>query len=826
MSRRDRILSLAIGPKCKNKKESLPVPITNSNFTSKSTRKTSTATSSEKNIIITNIDDLWSRPYDYNDFPNIFDLNNEYNNFFETAVDIDLSLFNVQNSTARGTITRKSLICFESLDPSSEEEDRISPSVSNAKQYFGDSDDSVKDKNYSPKIFDSDSDSSPDIPSKIVVQADVHYNTPAKRSESLQPNSSVLLSANVISIAEDNDSRMSSEVINMTFINQIQNEDINEQNILNDETGDWLLPQDEIEDSGKGFTKSGLPRKRRHFDTSLEERKKLKKLEQQENLSVKPPCGINCRKKCTTYFTEAMRVEINKRYVRLDSWESRGLFIKGMVNPQEIKSRTVKKNDDDKEKRNISYHYHLFANKVKVNVCKTFFLTTLGYHKNNDRRVHNALENHIDQQKDRRGSFIRKNLIDKNQIREHINSFGPAISHYRREHAPKKLYLPSDITITLMYNLYLSKYPGIKVSYDVYRVIVKKMNISFACLGNEECEVCALLKPHFNKNECSTDCEKCIYFQKHREKYKECRIEYKADVKRAESELEIIYYSVDLQKVILLPRMQQYKSAIFSTRLVTFNESFVPLGPTTNLNVPFAAVWNESVSGRNQEDIISAFRAFFINKRDAKHIVLWADNCAAQNKNWALMSFLVNFVNSNITATESITIRYFEPGHTFMSADHIHHQVEMSMDHMKKIYDYDDFIDCVRKSNSRKNYVYVMNASDFYNYNDMASQHKLKNNEPRVYLKDIITVKAEKGDFDLKYKRSFKELWQTLNFLQVKIVKTRCFPSVSAKLEPRGIRAERKAEIISKLVPLMPENRQLFWKNLPISDASNLMAEY
>lgn len=65
------------------------------------------------------------------------------------------------------------------------------------------------------------------------------------------------------------------------------------------------------------------------------------------------------------------------------------------------------------------------------------------------------------------------------------------------------------------------------------------------------------------------------------------------------------------------------------------------------------------------------------------------------------MSFIVNMVNSELTSTETIIVKYFEPGHTFMSADHFHHQVEMSMKN-KKIYDYDDFIDAVKNSNAKK----------------------------------------------------------------------------------------------------------------------------
>lgn len=265
--------------------------------------------------------------------------------------------------------------------------------------------------------------------------------------------------------------------------------------------------------------------------------------------------------------------------------------------------------------------------------------------------------------------------------------------------------------------------------------------------------------------------------------------------------------------------MDQFKSAIFCPRLIAFNESFVPLGSSSGTNVPFAVLWNETVSGRNQEDIISTYQSFFVHNRDVKHFVLWVDNCAAQNKNWSFMSFLVNIVNSHLIAAESITIKYFEPGLTFMSADHFHHQVEKSLKRKQKVYDFEDFVDAVKLSNSKKNVVKVMTISDFYFYQDLSSQHKIRNLQPRTYLKNILAVKAERGQFSLyiKEKHAAESSWKKLDFLQLKIMKNRKFPDLKNKTAFRGITKDRKERIISELLPLMPETRKSFWLNLPES---------
>ena len=135
-----------------------------------------------------------------------------------------------------------------------------------------------------------------------------------------------------------------------------------------------------------------------------------------------------------------------------------------------IKQRTVQ--NVNKFRRNQSFRYSLKDdNGTTQIVCKTFFLTTLGYDKRNDKVLRSALnnsENSVVAKNDKRGSKQPHNKIDEDPIRKHINSFQPTISHYRREHAPNRLYLSSDLSFTQMHNDFQSKY-GNLCSYEKYR---------------------------------------------------------------------------------------------------------------------------------------------------------------------------------------------------------------------------------------------------------------------------------------------------------------------------------------------------------------------
>lgn len=139
------------------------------------------------------------------------------------------------------------------------------------------------------------------------------------------------------------------------------------------------------------------------------------------------------------------------------------------------------------------------------------------------------------------------------------------------------------------------------------------------------------------------------------------------------------FCSADLQKVIMLPWMLTYKTVQFTRRIVGFSISFVPLLSTKAANRPLAVLWNENVAGRKKENLINAFHSFFRFCRDKKCVVIWVDNCTAQNENWCFFTFLVYLINSSQTEIEIIDVHYFESGHTFMSPDTFHPQVEESI---------------------------------------------------------------------------------------------------------------------------------------------------
>lgn len=573
-------------------------------------------------------------------------------------------------------------------------------------------------------------------------------------------------------------------------------------------------------------TRLGSERKRKKFALPSKERKNILLNRKIEKHSVKDPC--NCKMKCMQNFTEEIRKKINNRYWKLNFSEQKQ-FISNNMEIGPIKRRRKEHENLENNLKNANKKYYLRGlNGQRYNVCRGFFLTTLGYAANND----TVLRYTRSPPKDQRGSYERKQKTDQEIIKKHVQMFSPCVSHYRREHAPLKLYLPSDISIRSMHADFIQRNPSMNVSYDVYRLVVtKQMNISFAKLGNEQCEKCELFflhKSDYSKEmqNLHPDCENCLNWIKHIRKANESRDEYKIDVEKNKNESQALYYSADLQKVIMLPRLNMFKQVIFTPRIIAFNQSFVPLGAMNKKKMPYAVLWHEAVSGRKKEDIISAYSTFLESyARDYEEVTIWADNCTSQNKNWTFFSFLIYIVNTNKIAAKKITIKYFEPGHTYMSADSFHHLVELNLKRHPKCYDFADFANAVRSCKSDV-MVKEMQCQDFKKWPCLTTPYQLqkinKNNSScRPLLKEICLVIAERGKKHLLYKESYADQqYKELYFLHSKYTKNWDLPDPDHHKDDRGIPEDRKVTLLKNLCGLIPEHKLVFWRQLKVNNDS------
>ena len=347
------------------------------------------------------------------------------------------------------------------------------------------------------------------------------------------------------------------------------------------------------------------------------------------------------------------------------------------------------------KQRNYSREYTFIVNTYDVIVCKEMFLCTLGYKYDTIiTKMFEAMTPRKIKPAEKRGKHKPNHAMtdeDLDAINTRIESFGPTISHYRRAHAPLHRYLPPELTVELMYSYFKESYQNIKCSIDTYRRRVKKKNISFPKLGEEECEDCQANIVHQCKanllitgnltgmsieshisNVQPGICEVCDDWILHIKRAKTSRIEYRKDADTYPPE-KIYFVSADMQKIIMLPHLPVVKTAVFTCRITMYHETFAPLILSKEVKKqwkkdkkrlrklePVGMIWDEGIQGRCSEDVGSNVVKFLHHPdyRNAEQIVIWADNCVCQLKNWTMFSAMVYEVNNYYVS--KVSIKYFE----------------------------------------------------------------------------------------------------------------------------------------------------------------------
>ena len=225
----------------------------------------------------------------------------------------------------------------------------------------------------------------------------------------------------------------------------------------------------------------------------------------------------------------------------------------------------------------------------------------------------------------------------------------------------------------------------------------------------------------------------------------EARSAYREDADREWNEDEFIC-SADLMKVTLIP-IVPHKTVFFTPRLVVFNETFAALEKKGKAKRPMkslAVIWHEATAGRDGDEIGATFWRFLSEHRDKKRITIYTDNCQAQNKSWVLATMLMTFVHQNTNAVEQITMKYLEKGHTSMSADSSHRQVQRNLS-KRKVCDFEDFRQAVEDTGIKTT---TMTHDDFFVIQDGVSQKKLNllgREGLRPYLKDTRCLQVRRG---------------------------------------------------------------------------------
>ena len=581
------------------------------------------------------------------------------------------------------------------------------------------------------------------------------------------------------------------------------------------------------------------------------ERKRQKRArsakEQTKNYAEKHPllpvpnrCTSGCKKSCSTVIDENMRLQINRTVNNKDR-ETRHEWIRSHVKAKPVTSRRSVQKHLPSNKKNRAYEYSLPNGSDNVTVCKGFFLTTIGLTQNNMTPILTALDIELSSPSDKRGRHTPANKVDDDEIRRHIESMHPIKHHYRYSHAPNRRYLPADLTVQRMYAEFCRGQTASQCSLEHYRKVVRSMNISFTTLAGEECSRCSAHMKHMldthgisikEPSEYADDCSQCHERNKHLKDAEEARKAYRADAD-AEWEEGVAILSADMMKVIVLPILP-VKEAIFTKRLPVYNETFslvMPHDKTKKENrkllqrsMSACVIWHEGEVGRSAEDVAGAYVIFLEEVcRGVERVVIWADNCASQNKSWALMTALLKVVQSARTVTKNITMKYFEPGHTSMSADATHQVISKNLSKKGLVEDWRDYTDIVREVCQPIEMQPGVNMPDVTSGISQSRLQSLANEGVRPYLASfkVIQVRRESELLFTKTKLS-AQTWKSYDLLRATVSAEEQF---DLKRPAPNMDRQKIADICECLLPHITPHKRQFWKSLELKSGGKRPAD-
>uniref|UniRef100_A0A8D8Z5L8 Uncharacterized protein n=1 Tax=Cacopsylla melanoneura TaxID=428564 RepID=A0A8D8Z5L8_9HEMI len=351
---------------------------------------------------------------------------------------------------------------------------------------------------------------------------------------------------------------------------------------------------------------------------------------------------VECPLGCGNITLERQQ-SLNQHYYSLETTQEKKDWILHCSIQVGIKRKRKKQQNKTPRNRACNYKYYINEGEGKRQVCINFLTATLSIKKN---FVYYTILNSTPEgtsKRDMRGRHASSRKTPTAHIegvKAFIKSLPAVLSHYNRKRS-SRLYLDSSLkNVCFTYELYKRQKLENNdpfVSEKIFRrVFVKDFNLSFHKPKKDKCTTCvAYENKKVNKETPLTDVEK----ENHKQHLKEK--EYSAARFKAHQEIHkrkpnTLCVSFDLQKVLLAPHgnsMLYYFSRKYCIYNFTLYES--------KTNRGFNNLWGETEGKRGSGEISSILYDYIMRidgEGGIKNLLLYADNCVAQNKNKIVMS--------------------------------------------------------------------------------------------------------------------------------------------------------------------------------------------
>lgn len=393
---------------------------------------------------------------------------------------------------------------------------------------------------------------------------------------------------------------------------------------------------------------------------------------------------LKCFQKVSYESSTRLLLEFNK----LGDWNKQTAYLAGLISVVPIQRRYAK-DVENANLRDCAFKYRVRVEEdnefVDLEVCRKAFLSIHGITKRRLATIQESLKTTGKAPEDKRGRHSnRPHRLDeqvKSAMYEHINSFKGRASHYSLKKSTK-IYLPEELSIKKMYDMFLENNPNTRASYECYRTVFNtKFNISFGYPRKDTCSTCdhhtSELKV-LNQNSASNDLNdnekneivikinKLNLDQKLHLLRANTFYQRKKDArKKAKSSVEYEALCLDYQRNLPIPNITT-NDVYYKRQLsyYTFNIHQLSNGKS---------VWygySEDTAKKGCNEVVSFLHDYITNHLDnnVKHLLLFCDSCAGQNKNFTFFRYC-HYVVHYLKRLSSVTITFPMRGHSFLECD-------------------------------------------------------------------------------------------------------------------------------------------------------------
>lgn len=396
----------------------------------------------------------------------------------------------------------------------------------------------------------------------------------------------------------------------------------------------------------------------------------------------------NCKKKCFEC-VGTYKKDIIERMNGFGSNDAINSYLGGQISVIPVNRRRPRNDAIAAKYRDANFAFRVrYVDNVKgpieLNVCKKAFMSLHGIGRGKVDYILASLKGTGNAPIDKRGKHGNNPHAHSEQskelVRRHINSLKTRESHYSLKDTSKK-YLPEDLNVTKLHNMFKQLNPDVKMSLESYReIFLKEFNIGFGYPRKDTCSQCDMLtaKKYSLESELleTNDKDKKIFLS--------------TEIQSLSSDKDIHllqaneWYVLKRKSKFLAKKNKNIESIVFDYAKnypvpnVSTNDVYYKRQLSVFLfNIHILStgqsvyyVYNETVGHKGSDEVCSFLHHFIYNILDPEvtDIEAYCDSCAGQNKNNYVFKFFHHLITKE-RKLNSVTCSFPVRGHSFNECD-------------------------------------------------------------------------------------------------------------------------------------------------------------